>query len=91
MLFRSSWSASVSGDVQFALKPLWMFGSSTAIATHGSPYPYDTNIPLMFYGPAWVKPGRLGERVESIDLAPTLSAWLGIAAPAGSVGKRLPL
>ena len=88
---RKSWSASVSGDVQFALKPLWMFGSSTAIATHGSPYPYDTNIPLMFYGPAWVKPGRLGERVESIDLAPTLSAWLGIAAPAGSVGKRLPL
>ena len=87
---RKSWSADVSGDVQFALKPFWMFGS-TAIATHGSPYPYDTNVPLLLYGPAWVQPGKRDAQVQSVDIAPTLSHWLGIAVPAGSQGKRLPI
>ena len=42
---RKTWNREVSGDVQYALKPYWMFGSSTNIATHGSPYPYDTRCP----------------------------------------------
>lgn len=86
-----SWHPDVSGDVQYALKPYWMFGSSTSIATHGSPYPYDTQVPMLLWGPRWVRPGRVDERVEVVDLAPTLAAWLGVEPPPASQGRPLPL
>lgn len=86
-----AWHVDVSGDVQYILKPYWMFQSSTNIATHGSPYPYDTNVPILAWGPRWVKPGRVDERVEVVDIAPTVANWLGVAPPATSEGKPLPL
>ena len=85
-----AWNADLSGDIQVVLKPNWMF-AGTSITTHGSPYPYDTNVPILFYGPAWTRAGRLDQRVEVVDIAPTLSALLGVAAPAASEGKLLPL
>lgn len=86
---RRSWNADVSGDVPFVLKPYWMF-SGTA-ATHGSPYPYDTQVPLLAWGPRWVRPGRIDARVEIVDVAPTVAQWLGIAPPATVQGRPLPL
>lgn len=88
---QKAFNAELSGDVEFALKPYWMFGSSTTMTTHGSPYPYDTNVPILFYGPAWVKAGRVDARVEEVDVAPTLARMLGISAPSASEGKLLPL
>jgi predicted AlkP superfamily pyrophosphatase or phosphodiesterase len=79
-----SWHPEISGDVQIALKPNWMFVSSTANATHGSPYPYDTHVPILMYGPTWLKPGRIDQRVEVADIAPTLSRMLGVPVPAMS-------
>ncbi len=86
---RRSWHADVSGDVQYSLKPGWMFGNS--VATHGSPHPYDTQVPILVYGPAWVKAGRVDARVEVVDIAPTLSRLLRIAPPSAAEGKPLPL
>jgi predicted AlkP superfamily pyrophosphatase or phosphodiesterase len=86
---QKSWHADVSGDVQYALKPGWMFGNS--VATHGSPHPYDTQVPILVYGPAWVKPGRVDARVEVVDIAPTLARVLRIAPPSSAEGKPLPL
>lgn len=43
------------------------------IASHGSPYDYDSNVPLIFYG-AGVQPGTHGEFVRTVDLAATLAA-----------------
>jgi predicted AlkP superfamily pyrophosphatase or phosphodiesterase len=85
------WNREISGDVEFALKRYWMVGSSSNMTTHGSPHSYDTNVPLLFYGPAWVKPGRIDTRVEEVDIAPTLARMLGVAAPAAVEGKALPL
>ena len=87
---RKTWNRDVSGDVEFVLRPWWMMTSSNA-TTHGSPHPYDTNVPVAFYGPAWVKAGRRDERVEVVDIAPTLAAMLGVRAPGGAEGKALPL
>ncbi len=87
---RRAFHPDVSGDIVLALKPWWMSGSSNA-TTHGSPHAYDTNVPIMVYGPKWVKAGRIDTRVEVADIAPTLSRLLGIAAPASSEGKLLPL
>lgn len=86
-----SFNRELSGDVEFALKPYWMMTSASSMTTHGSPHPYDTHVPILFYGPAWVKPGRVDTRVEVVDIAPTLARMLGIAAPAAAEGKALPL
>lgn len=47
------------------------------VASHGSAYDYDSHVPLIFYG-AGVKPGRNGEFVRTVDIAPTLGAVLGV-------------
>ena len=86
-----SWHPDVSGDIPFALKPNWMFTSSTANATHGSPHPYDTHVPILMYGPRWIKAAKVDQRVEVADIAPTLAALLGVTAPSSSEGKPLPL
>ncbi|MCA0239812.1 MAG: alkaline phosphatase family protein [Proteobacteria bacterium] len=88
---RKSWNRERSGDVQYAPKPNWMFTSSSSNTTHGSPHPYDTHVPILMYGPAWLKPARVDRRVETADLAPTLARLLGVAAPAAAEGKLLPL
>ncbi len=77
-----------SGDVIFMLDPAWhgddqFFGSGGT--THGSPYPYDTHVPLLWYG--WqVKPGETFNPVNITDIAPTLSAILRIMEPNGTTG-----
>jgi arylsulfatase A-like enzyme len=80
-----------SPDVMVVLKPWWMWGSGGTGTTHGSPYEYDTNVPLLFYGPSWILPGRIDKPVSMRDVAPTLAALLKVAAPIGSEGKPLPL
>ncbi|MES2581922.1 MAG: alkaline phosphatase family protein [Pseudomonadota bacterium] len=87
---RKAWHADVSGDVQYVLKPYWMFGGR-AVATHGSPYGYDTNVPILTYGPPWIGKGRVDTRVEVVDIAPTLASLLGIDPPATSEGRPLPV
>ena len=88
---RQSWHPDVSGDVQYALKPNWMFNSSTSIATHGSPYDYDTHVPLLVYGPQWYTTGRIDARVEITGIAPTLAQLLGIARPEAAEAAALPM
>ncbi len=86
-----AWNRERSADLQFVMKPYWMLTSSTSATTHGSPYPYDTHVPILMYGPAWMKPGRIDSRVEVVDIAPTLARILSIPAPSASEGKPLPL
>lgn len=88
---RRAWHAERSGDVQYALKPYWMHTSTSSITTHGSLHPYDTNVPILVWGPAWAKPGRVDQRVEVVDIAPTLAKWLGVDVPAQSEGRVLPV
>ena len=68
-----------------------MMTSSTSATTHGSAHPYDTNVPIMLYGPRWIAAGRSDVRVEVADIAPTLAQMLAIPAPSSSEGKPLPL
>jgi predicted AlkP superfamily pyrophosphatase or phosphodiesterase len=46
------------------------------IASHGSPYNYDSHVPLIFYG-AGIRPGRRADAVQTVSLAPTLAELLG--------------
>ena len=75
-----------SGDVEVLLEPYWM--SSTSGTTHGTPWSYDTHIPLMLMGPG-IRPGRYDDTVVLNDLAPTLATLLGIETPSGASGRAL--
>jgi hypothetical protein len=90
-LLRKSWNPEVSGDVQYAIKPHWMFGTGGSAATHGSPYTNDTHVPILFYGPPWIGSGKVVQRVGVVDIASTLAAILRVPAPAASEGVVLPL
>jgi predicted AlkP superfamily pyrophosphatase or phosphodiesterase len=89
---RKTWNRERSADVQVVVREFWLFESRrTFAATHGSPHAPDTTVPILFYGPRWVGPGRIDATVEVADIAPTLAKILQVAAPAGSEGKLLPL
>jgi arylsulfatase A-like enzyme len=82
-----AWNRDVSGDLYLVQQPGVMFGSN--VVTHGSPYSYDTNVPLMLYGKRWIKPGKYPRAAAVADLAPTLSYLLEIRPPSGSEGRVL--
>ncbi len=82
-----SFYASRSGDMEVLLEPYWIRGGTTG-ATHGTPYNYDTHIPLIFMGPG-IRPGRYYTTAVLNDLAPTVAAMLDIEIPSGSVGRVL--
>jgi predicted AlkP superfamily pyrophosphatase or phosphodiesterase len=75
----------LSGDVQFIFKPQWFDGGDLG-TTHGAWNPYDSHIPLLWYG--WnVSPGKTNRETYMTDIAPTLAAMLHIQLPTGSIGK----
>ena len=47
------------------------------IATHGSPYDNDSNVPVIFYGPGFA-PGRYADFVRTVDIGATLAQRLGV-------------
>lgn len=76
-----------SGDLVYLLDPAfatyWNKGS-----THGSGNPYDTHVPLLFYGQG-IPHGTTSQRSEIVDIAPTVATLLGISFPNGTTGKPL--
>jgi predicted AlkP superfamily pyrophosphatase or phosphodiesterase len=80
-----------SGDVIVVLEPEWYEGYGARPhtgTTHGSPYTYDTHVPILWYG--WRVPvGESVHRVSITDIAPTLAAWLNISQPSGNTGEPL--
>ncbi|MBL7828475.1 MAG: alkaline phosphatase family protein [Saprospiraceae bacterium] len=78
-----------SGEILYQLDPAWHADDKyfkEGGTTHGSSYPYDTHVPLLWYG-GNIKPGVSFEPVSITDIAPTLSAMLRIMEPNGSTGK----
>lgn len=81
-----------SGDIYIVFEPHWFVGDFDGLhvaSHHGSPWPYDTHVPILFSGPD-IGQKRVARRVETVDLAPTLSALLRIKEPSGSQGRVLP-
>lgn len=86
-LVQRAWHRQLSGDLYVVQRAYAMFGSNAA--THGSPYAYDTNVPLMLYGAPWIRAGSYGGYAEVVDLAPTLAVLLETRPPSGSEGRVL--
>jgi predicted AlkP superfamily pyrophosphatase or phosphodiesterase len=56
---------------------------------HGSPWDYDVHIPLLLYGPAFVRRGSFPDAASQQDVAPTVAALLGLPPPASMSGRVL--
>ncbi len=85
---QKGYSESRSGDVLIALNPAYIEKYSSTGTTHGSGFSYDTHVPLLFFG-AGINHGHTFESTYIEDIAPTISALLGIAVPNGAIGSPL--
>jgi len=79
-LYRHSFHPERSADLMVQLVENAISSSSSTRATHGSPYEYDTHVPLIFVIPG-IDPTTLHDPARPVDLAPTLAAQLGIPYP----------
>lgn len=77
-----------SGELFVMPKPGYIFSSEQTGTTHGSPYRYDSQVPLILMGP-FISPGKYATDVSPSDIAPTISALLTINAPSQSEGRAL--
>src|SRR5687767_12491794 len=77
-----------SGDLMVVPKEYWFMSPRAVMATtHGSPYEYDTHVPVIFFGGA-VKAGRSKPSVTPADIAPTLADLAAVKLPMAE-GKAL--
>ena len=87
---RASFDPARSGDVivllRRAVSPI-VTPAPGIVATHGSPWDYDRRVPLLFW-----RRGMHGFEqpapVETVDIAPSLAALLGLKLPAGTFDGR---
>jgi predicted AlkP superfamily pyrophosphatase or phosphodiesterase len=75
-----------SGDILVLANPYYIYEKRGT--SHGTPFNYDTHVPVMFLGPN-VRPGRYDSRIAVNDIAVTLAAMLDIEIPSGAVGRVL--
>ena len=64
------------------------FDGLTVASTHGSPWRYDTFVPVMFAG-AGLKAATVSRPITPYDVAPTLASFLGVKPPSGAIGNPL--
>lgn len=82
-----------SPDIMGALQPLHTLdggNAGDAISGHGSPWNYDRRVPMLFWWPGVRSEDRFVP-VETVDIAPTLAAALGLAPPDDIDGRCLAL
>ncbi len=87
----NNYNARRSGDVYVVLDSnvyVNDFDGLMVAATHGSPWNYDTFVPIFFAGKG-IGGATVNRPVTPYDIAPSLSARIGIKPPSGSVGKPL--
>ena len=80
-----------SGDVHLVLASgvyINHMDGLTIAANHGSPWNYDTHVPVIFAGQG-IKAETVSRGITPYDIAPTLSARAGVNSPSGAIGSPL--
>ena len=88
---RRNFNAKRSGDVYVVFEPNWFINDLdglTVASTHGSPWRYDTFVPVVFAG-SNIRPQRIHRRIHTVDVARTLAAYVGVRPPSGASGTIL--
>lgn len=80
----NGYNQKLSGELQYLYQP--QYGGYEKGASHGVWNPYDSHIPLLWFG--WnVKKGKTNREVYMTDIAPTVAALLQIQMPSATIGK----
>lgn len=78
-----------SGNIYVAQEPYWfLFEKGPIGVMHGSPWEYDTHVPIFFSGPS-IPQLRVDRLVHPTDIVPTLSYYLEQPVPESSTGTIL--
>ncbi len=80
-----------SGDIYVVYEPHSFINDMDGLVvatTHGSPWTYDSYVPVIFAGPGIARQ-TVHRRIYTVDVAPTLSAIVGCKPPSGASGRRL--
>ncbi len=86
-----NYNANRSGNIYVVFQPnhfINKFGGLTVATAHGSPWRYDTYVPIIFAGMG-ISAQRINRLVHTVDIAPTLSLIVGAKPPSGSFGPPL--
>ncbi|MCI0706579.1 MAG: alkaline phosphatase family protein [Ignavibacteriae bacterium] len=67
---------------------LCLVGTRVRGTTHGTPYPHDTHVPVVFWGMK-LEPERIDRAILAVDIAPTLAQAAGIEYPKTVEGQTL--
>ena len=86
-LLQNGFNQKRSGDIILLSDPAYISYGKTG-STHGSGLNYDTHVPLLFFGKGITK-GETYNKTVIPDIAPTISALLGISFPNASTGDVL--
>ena len=88
-LIRNNYHPIRAGDIYIVQEPYWFnFDKGPVAAMHGSPWNYDTHVPIIFSGPG-INATTIYRQVQPADIAPTLAGLLGMTAPASAQGMVL--
>ena len=86
---RNNYHPERAGDIYIVQDLYWFnFDRGPVAVMHGSPWSYDTHIPVIFMGPG-VRSGETDRQIQPIDIAPTLAALLGLPPLASAQGELL--
>ncbi|RLA27814.1 MAG: alkaline phosphatase family protein [Gammaproteobacteria bacterium] len=80
-----------SGDIYLVFEPdvfINDFDGLIVASTHGSPWRYDTYVPVIFAG-AGLPAMKVSRAVTPYDIAATLANYLGTKPPSGAIGTPL--
>jgi len=77
-----------SGDVWLIIKPFMFLAEGEIATTHGSPYDYDTHVPIILFGPG-IRPNRYHGECSPSDITPTLCDLIGVEPPPARTGRVL--
>ena len=86
-LYANCFDPQNSGDIVLQPRPDILFreGGGTA---HGTPYPYNTHVPLVIYG-SGIPPGVFDTPVRTVDIGPTLAGLLNVSVPPRVDGRDI--
>lgn len=87
-LYRNSYDPQRSGDAVVQVERTCLISAYDSGTSHGSPYGYDRDVPLVFFGPG-VPKGAVPGPAATVDIAPTLAVLLGLEPPGGLDGRPL--
>ncbi|PKF61131.1 alkaline phosphatase [Psychromonas sp. psych-6C06] len=90
-LVANNFNKSRSGDIHIVFSPntyINDFDGLKVASTHGSPWSYDTHVPVIFAGMD-IDDEKVTRAVTPYDIAPTIANFLGITQPTGTTGKVL--